>query len=73
MITRIIDHGCCIHYPENNDEYHVLAQVLESMNMSIVDKTPYNEIWRGSTARDIINGYLITPTHTVNFGMMEEE
>ena len=72
MKTKIINNNCAIHYPENNDEYHVLAQVLESMNMRAVDITPYNEIWRGTTSRDIIDGHLITPTHTVDFGMMEE-
>lgn len=71
MKTKIINRDCAIHYPETNDEYHVLAQVLESMNMFIVDITPYSEIWQGTTSRDIINGQLITPTHTVDFGMME--
>ena len=71
MTTKIISSNCAIHYPENNDEYHVLAQVLESMNMHVVDITPYNEIWQGTTCRDIITGQLITPTHTVDFGMME--
>lgn len=71
MRTRIINTNCSIHYPETNDEYHVLAQVLESMNMFIVDRTPYSEIWQGTTSRDIIDGHLITPAHTVDFGMME--
>lgn len=71
MKTKIININCAIHYPENNDEYHVLVQALESMNMCVVDITPYNEIWQGPTCRDIVNGDLITPTHMVDFGMME--
>ena len=71
MKTKIIKNNCAIHYPDNNDEYHVLAQVFESMNMRIVYKTPYGEIWQGTTSRDIINGYLVAPTHMVDFEMME--
>lgn len=71
MKTKIIISNCAIHYPENNDEYQVLAQVFESMSMRIVDTTPYSEIWQGTTCRDIIDGHLITPTHTVDFGMLE--
>lgn len=71
MKTKIININCAIHYPENNDEYHVLVQALESMNMCVVDITLYNEIWQGTTCRDIVNGDLITPTHMVDFGMME--
>lgn len=71
MKTKIINCDCSIHYPENNDEYQVLAQVLKSMNMFIVDKTLYSEIWQGTTSSDIIDGHLITPTHAVDFGMME--
>ena len=71
MKTRIINSNCAIHYIENNDEYHVLAQVFESMNMRIVRKTLDSEIWQGHTCRNIIDGYLVTPTHMVDFGMME--
>ena len=71
MKTRIINSNCAIHYIENNDEYHVLAQVFESMNMRIVYKTYYSEIWQGTTSRNIIDGQFITPTHTVDFRMLE--
>ena len=71
MKTKIIKNNCAIHYIENNDEYHVLAQVFESMNMRIVYKTLYSEIWQGRTNRNIIDGYLVTPTHTVDFTMLE--
>lgn len=71
MKTRIVNSNCAIHYIENNDEYHVLAKVFESMNMRIVRKTPYSEIWQGHTCRDIVNGRLIVQTHMVDFEMME--
>ena len=70
MKTRIINSNCAVHYIENNDEYHVLARVFVSMNMRIAYKTPYSEIWQGTTSRNIIDGQLITPTHAVDFRML---
>lgn len=74
MKTVIENENRTTHSPENNDEYMVLSQLLESLGYKTVQWKRDSEIWTGKAYRDVKNPSEIhIPVIIVSYNLMEQE